>query len=587
MSLVIDGFSLQSFVASLSTLLVGGRIDRITQPGKRSIILLIRQPGQNLQLHININPQSPIVYLAERQFPNPTLPPLFCMVLRKQIEGGRISAFRQIGLDRILAVDIDFLGARGEILTKTLLIELIGKQSNMILLQDDIVIDALRKVGQTSSRMREILPNKPYVSPAPQDKIHLSDLTFEDLRARLSAQKEHRLSKALLSVVLGFGPVSAKETIARAGLEDTTVGYVSDDMIDRLYAALQSIAKDISKAPHGYLTLSPTGKVLSVSTYPIAAPKEGTLRIFPTVSEMLEYGAEAAESYVPPEKDQYKKRLRIELSRAENKHKVLQEEIALAQNAEDFKIQGDVLMTYGLSLTDHADREVHLPNIYSETGETITIALDPRLTIKDNIQALYKKYDKLKRAQALLLEQCTRCEEHIRYLSSIETSLLACKEPSDIADVKEELIRAGLLIEDKKKKRQEKPSLPYVFHTIEGIEILVGKNNIQNDRLTFKTGEPTDLWLHTKDIPGSHVIVRLQGAEIDDDTLETAAQIAAYFSKAKDSSTVPVDYVLQRYVKKPSGAKPGFVIFTHQKTIYVTPLWEEISKKILEELPQI
>lgn len=587
MSLVIDGFSLQPFVASLADLLVGSRVDRITQPSKRSIILLLRQPGRNHQLHININPQSPIVYLTERQFPNPPLPPLFCMVLRKQIEGGRISAFRQVGLDRILAVDIDFLGAKGELLTKTLLIELIGKQSNIILLQDGVVIDALRKVGQTSSRAREILPGKPYTAPAPQDKVKLSDLTAEMLRARLAAQKEQRLSKGVLSIVLGFGPVSAREALHRAGLSDTTTGYVSDDMIERLLAALQSIARDIERAPQGYIALSPAGKVLAVSTYPIAAPDEGELRVFPTVSDMLEYGADAAESYVPPEKEQYRKRLRTELSRAENKHKVLQEEIELAQNAETFKIQGDVLMTYGFSLKDHADSEVNLQNIYSETGETITIPLDQRLTIRDNVQALYKKYDKLKRAQSLLVEQLARCEENILYLSSIETSLAASKEPSDIADIKEELIRAGLLLEDKKKKRQEKPSMPYVFHTKEGVEILVGKNNMQNDRLTFKTAEPTDLWLHTKDIPGSHVIVRLQGAEIDDDTLETAAEIAAYFSKAKDSSTVPVDYVPQRYVKKPSGAKPGFVIFTHQKTIYVTPLWDELSKKLVEALPQI
>ncbi|BEU88114.1 tRNA modification protein RqcH [Selenomonas sp. TAMA-11512] len=587
MSLVIDGFSLQPFVASLASLLVGGRIDRITQPGKRSVILLIRQPGRSHQLHININPQSPLVYLTERQFPNPTLPPLFCMVLRKQIEGGRISSFRQVGLDRILAIDIDFLGAKSEIITKTLLIELIGKQSNIILLQDGIVVDAFRKVGQTSSRVREILPGKPYAAPAAQDKSKLSELTPEDLRARLSAQKEQRLSKGLLSIVLGFGPVSVKEAVRRAGLADTTIGYVSDDMVQRLYDALQSIAADIKNDISGYITLSPAGKVLSVSTYPIAEPVDGELRVFPTVSEMIEYGADAADSYTPPEKEQYRKLLRTELSRAENKHKVLQEEIELAQNAEDFKIRGDILMTYGFSLKDHENSEVTLHNIYSETGETVTIPLDQRLTVKDNIQLLYKKYDKLKRAQNLLMEQLARCEENIRYLSSIETSLAASKDPSDIADIKEELIRAGLLLENRKKHRQEKPSLPYSFHTKSGIEILVGKNNTQNDRLTFHTADASDMWLHTKDIPGSHVIVRLQGAEIDDDTLETAAEIAAYFSKGKDSSSVPVDYVLRRYVKKPSGAKPGFVIFTRQKTLYVTPVWEELSKKLAEELPHI
>ena len=278
-----------------------------------------------------------------------------------------------------------------------------------------------------------------------------------------------------------------------------------------------------------------------------------------------------------------KKFVKTELSRAENKLDILKEELRQAENAEDYKIRGDNLMTYAHLFQDHEDASLTVDDIYSETGGKITLKLDQRLTLNQNMQAFYHKYDKLKRAQKLLDEQIALCSENIRYLASVETSLAASSTLSEIEEIKEELIESGFLKEGKKKKRQDKPSAPFQFMTEDGKSILVGKNNYQNDRLTFRTAAPDDLWLHAKDIPGSHVILRLSGEEPSEESLHHAALLAAHFSKAQDSSNVPVDYTYRRYVKKPSGSRPGFVIFTHQKTLYVTPSAEDAARLLPEE----
>ena len=286
---------------------------------------------------------------------------------------------------------------------------------------------------------------------------------------------------------------------------------------------------------------------------------------------MLDAADKLAGSYVLPDKDRFQKLVKNEKNRATGKLAKLDDELAAAENADEWKHYGDNLMTYQYELTDHADAEVTVPDIYSESGETITIPLDQRTTIIGNMQACYKKYDKLKRAQSLLVEQREACEAEIAYLETIEASLLVSKNLADINEIHNELIAGGYLREKPKKKNNDKPARPFCFTAPDGTTILVGKNNFQNDKLTTKTAAYNDTWFHTKNIPGSHVIVRNGGAELAKDTLELAAMLAAHFSKAQDGSNTPVDYTQIRYVKKPSGAKPGFVIFTNQTTVYVTP----------------
>lgn len=575
----LDGFSMHPLTRELDTALAGGRIDKITQPNKQSIILSVRQPGQNFLLHISINSQNPSAHLLEKNLENPPEPPVFCMVLRKQIETGRIAKVRQHGLDRLLLIDIDSLAAGGRIVTKTLVLELMGKYSNIILVQDGVIIDALRKIGANSSRVRTVLPGQAYELPPGQEKKDLFTDAIADIMAIVKADPSLRLDKALLAACMGFGPVSAKEVCFSAGLAPSMRIEALDEAD---FAAVEDALKEIresalhagdASAPEdkAVLLLGENQKVLAMAAFPLHYLPEATVLTFPTISAMLEKADSLLGSYVLPDKDRFRKLVKNEKNRAENKLTKLDEEIAAAENAEEFKVRGDNLMTYQYQFKDREDASVTVPNIYSETGETITIPLDQRLTLVENMQACYKKYDKLKRAQELLQVQRRECEANIAYLESIEASLLASSSLAEIAEIHNELIAAGYLREKPKKKNNDKPARPFHFRAPDGTDILVGKNNYQNDKLTFKTARYNDTWFHTKDIPGSHVVLQNGGTEPSEEDILLAASLAAHFSKARGSSKIPVDYTEIRYVKKPSGSKPGFVIFTNQKTLYITP----------------
>ena len=581
----LDGISMHPLAIELDRAVAGGRIDRINQPSKQSIVMSLRLPGKNVLLHITINPQNPAMHLIDKAPENPPEPPMFCMVLRKHLETGRIAGVRQYGLDRLLIMDIDFLSAGGRIITKSLVVELMGKYSNIILVQDGIIIDALRKVGTNSSRVRTVLPGDEYALPPQQDKLNLLETPVSEVIAVIKAKCDMKLSKAILDTCLGFGPVTAKEAAYGAGLPASmTVSQLNDGDFASLENSLCEIT-DSFREPCGTATIviDKNNKPLATASFPLHYFTEETALTFPTISEMLSRASSLTGSYQIPDKDRFKKLMKNELHRAENKVQKLRDDIAAADNAEEYRIKADNLMTYQYQFQDRVDAEVTVPNIYSETGESITIRMDQRLSVVENVQAYYKKYDKLKRGKELLEQQLQHCLDDIQYMSSIEASLESSTRLAEINDIKAELIASGILREKPKKHAAEKQSQPFKFTAPDGTQILVGKNNYQNDRLTFKTANPGDIWLHTQNIPGSHVILRCDGDEPAEDTLLLASYLAVHFSKAQGSSKVPVDYTRARFVKKPSGAKPGFVIFTNQTTLYVTPEAEVLQPVLLQE----
>lgn len=581
----LDGISMHPLAIELDRAVAGGRIDRINQPSKQSIVMSLRLPGKNVLLHITINPQNPAMHLIDKAPENPPEPPMFCMVLRKHLETGRIAGVRQYGLDRLLIMDIDFLSAGGRIITKTLVVELMGKYSNIILVQDGIIIDALRKVGTNSSRVRTVLPGDAYVLPPQQDKLNLLETPVSEVIAAIKAKCDMKLSKAILDTCLGFGPVTAKEAAYGAGLPASmAISQLNEGDFASLENALQEIT-DSFREPCGTATIviDKNNKPLATASFPLHYFSEETALTFPTISEMLSRASSLTGSYQIPDKDRFRKLMKNELNRAENKVQKLRDDIAAADNAEEYRIKADNLMTYQYQFQDRVDAEVTVPNIYSETGESITIRMDQRLSVVENVQAYYKKYDKLKRGKELLEQQLQHCLDDIQYMSSIEASLESSTRLAEINDIKAELIASGILREKPKKHAAEKQSQPFKFTTPDGTQILVGKNNYQNDRLTFKTANPGDIWLHTQNIPGSHVILRCDGDEPAEDTLLLASYLAVHFSKAQGSSKVPVDYTRARFVKKPSGSKPGFVIFTNQTTLYVTPEAEVLQPVLLQE----
>ncbi len=581
----LDGFSMHRLARELDAALTGSRVDKITQPNRTTVQFSVRQPGQNLCFCLSVRPQNPAICLLDAPLENPAEPPAFCMLLRKHLETGRIAAVRQHGLDRVLFLDVDALAAGGRIVTKTVAVELMGKYSNIILTEDGKIIDALRRVGAADSRVRLILPGSDYLPPDFGDKLNALETTPEEFSACLRQKTGLKLVKALSDACLGFGPITGKEIAFCAGLSPDTLIEDLDaaDFSSLADAFAETVAALRDDTVPAVLLRDEKGKLTAMAAFPLHAFTDVEEERFPDMSKLLLRADALIGSYAPPDKERFQKLVKNELRRAQNKLEKLHAEADEAKNADEFRQKADILSTYQHQLADHRDDEVSLPDIYDESGQAVVITLDRRQTVRQNIQDYYKKYGKLRRAEKLLAEQIAACEENIRYLTSIELSLASCTELSEIADVRAELIASGLLRENQKKKPGEKTSRPFRFCAADGTEILVGKNNSQNDRLTFHIASRDDLWLHTKDIPGSHVILRTDGAEPSEETLLLAASLAAHFSQASGSSNVPVDCTPCRFVKKPSGAKPGFVIFTHQKTLSVTPDEERLKKILAQE----
>lgn len=511
------------------------------------------------------------------------------MVLRKQLEGGRIASISQYGLDRMLLIDIDTLGPKSIIITKTLVAELMGKYSNLILIQDGAIIEAFRRVGENSNRVRTVLPGQNYEVPPIQDKINILTTDTNLFIKRLKTYQEATLYQAIIASGLGFGPITAKEIIFLSEFNNDLLIKNMDEIdfssLINVIDELKLIYQERNFSPTLVLDKKRKIKAMAPFTLHIFNNKEFSTKTYTDINTLLEDSKNYTNSYYNlPEKDFYRKTIRNEINRLTKKEKILIEELAKAQKAEKYKIKADNLMTYQYQFKDHQDKEISVANIYDENYTPITIALDTKLTLIQNMQAYYKKYDKLKRSTDMLTIQINRCKKNREYALTIETAIEASTTIADIEDIKVEMIKAGFLPPENKKKPSLAPSKPFKFILPNGMFLFVGKNNYQNDKLTFKIAHSDDIWLHTKDIPGSHVIIDTKGDEVDENTLFLAAQIAGYFSKARGSSKIPVDYVECKYLKKPSGAKPGFVIFTNNKTLYVTPDENEIMPIINKDL---
>lgn len=464
-------------------------------------------------------------------------------------------------------------------MTKTLVLELMGKYSNIILVQDGIIIDALRKIGANSSRVRTVLPGQTYELPPGQEK---KDLFTDDSAAIMAIVRKDpalRLDKALLAACMGFGPVSAKEVCFSAGLAPSMrIEALDEADFKAVENALQEIRESAlhagdASAPEdkAVLLLGENQKVLAMAAFPLHYLPEAAVLTFPTISAMLEKADSLLGSYVLPDKDRFRKLVKNEKNRAENKLTKLDEEIAAAENAEEFKVRGDNLMTYQYQFKDREDASVTVPNIYSETGETITIPLDQRLTLVENMQACYKKYDKLKRAQELLQVQRRECEANIAYLESIEASPARLLEPRRDCRDPQRAHRCGLSAREaqEEEQRQARPPLPLPRAGRHG-------HSRRQEQLPERQADVQDGALQRHVVPHEgHPGLPRRAAEwrhrAEREDILIAASLAAHFSKARGSSKIPVDYTEIRYVKKPSGSKPGFVIFTNQKTLYITP----------------
>ncbi|AZK46982.1 Rqc2 family fibronectin-binding protein [Paenibacillus lentus] len=583
--MALDGIVTRSIVHELQ-ICVGGRINKIHQPSTSDIIINLRSQGGNRRLILSANPTYPRVHLTEQSFPNPQEAPMFCMLLRKHCEGGVIEAITQYGMERIIAFDIRQRDELGDISSKRIIVELMGRHSNIILVDPSTgtQYDGIHHVTPSISSYRVVMPGFTYTEPPEQHKLNPIQARKEDfLSAWHKAGEETKSSFWLVQAYSGLSPLIAEEIYHRASCADDSAMKQSHQVtpeLEDIWSAFSAMMLDI--AHHQYQPMSGSNsKGKHVFSAVSLSMVQEDIRTYPSISACMEdyYGEKALRDTVKQRTSDLLRFLQNERSKNIKKLTKLQEDLVEAEDAERYRIAGELLLA-SLHQIEKGDKKVELINYYDEEQKSVTITLDPLLTPSENAQRYFKKYNKFKNSLEIIDEQMDIARKEINYLEGL-LQQLAHATLNDVDEIREELIQQGYLRErsgkNKKKKKNDRPTL-HVYTSSEGIEIYVGKNNLQNEYVTNRLASHNDTWLHTKDIPGSHVVIR--GASYGEATLNEAAQLAAYFSQAKESSSVPVDYTLIKHVRKPNGAKPGFVIYEQQRTLFVTP-----DETLIKSLP--
>jgi len=580
----IEGLAIHSLANELNNELSGGRIMRISQPTRFLFVLRIRLTEKEIALAISIDPADPRVHFTRESRENPLEPSSLCMLLRKQLTDGRIAAVtQQAGLDRVLHFDVDLREGQGRIDTKTLTVELAGKNSNLILANNGLIVDAARRVGFNTSRVRQIVPGIPYLPPPPRNRHDPMQESPEQIVAAIAQQTELALGKALMATVEGIGPLAVSEILFRAGLDaKKPTSSLTVAALAALTAAFTSLLTPMHSSPTAsFVALDATNRLLAVANFEPRHLSAACLKNFESLNQAIAYASSLTAAPKTNLHQDIAKRVRTELDKLERKNLLLDNEWNESQHADVFRQQADLLMT-NLHLLKQGMTAIQIADSYSAAesaaAATLEIALDPALSPMQNIQRYYKKYSRAKRAQELIQIQIEQCRQDILYLEGIALSLTDVITNLEVQEIIQELSESGYMPPTPRSRQNAKPSEPRKVQLASGAVILVGRNNRQNDLVTFKHAQPRDLWFHTKDIPGSHVVLRSQGASPQLADIEKAAYLAAWFSKARNSANIPVDYTERRYVKKPSGAKPGFVIYEKQKTLRMTPSETEINE---------
>lgn len=565
----MDGLTLSFVRDELATTLIGGRVDKITQPERDEIIIALRSLGKNRALLISINPNCARIHLTGDKRVSPLEPSNFCMLMRKHLQGGKLTDVRQIGGDRILEIDVENRDDLGDLRVRTLILEIMGRHSNLMLVNwNGKIIDSLRHVTDDISRVREVLPGLDYQRPPAQDKLPPENLTAEALTPVL-ARCPGKLSKAYAACISGVSIQAAREITYR--LMDDEDAHTSETTPERAAEFAVNYLRDMRSWTKPTIVFDSDGAPLDFMAFPYECRAGLPSKSYDSMGEMMDafFMQRDLMERISQKSAALNRVLHSNIERCEKKLGLQLDALREGDNCEDYRIKGELLMAQLYAVTKGA-KNVTLDNYYDENGGALEIELDVKLSPAANAQKYFKLYQKAKSAQHQAAEQVEKTNQELYYLEGQLDNLQKCTDESELNEVREELVREGYLRANHNRRTLKKlpPSLPYHFIAPDGTDILIGKNNVQNDQLT-RTAEPNDTWLHVKDMPGSHVIVCARNPS--DETLLLAAQLAAWFSKGQRSSQVPVDYTLRKYVKKPAGAKPGFVIYTHQTTLFVTP----------------
>lgn len=590
----LDGAFLSCVITEMhERKLIGGRVDKIHQPSREEIIVTVRTFGGAEKILFSADSSSARVCLTSTNPENPKQPPMLCMLMRKFLQGGRLTDIWQDGLERIINFDFECTNEIGDLCENRLTAEIMGKHSNIILMtkKEDgwRVVDSVKRITDDISSVRRILPNILYELPPREERVCITKYDFSDFSERLSEYKEARITKALMAIFEGISPIFARECAYACTKDvDSLVSELDADRLDKLVFFLKKSAETINSGGNPVIVSDRNGKPKDFCFIPIEQYGAEMVEMnVESPSALLDkfFGGRADADRIKQRSGDLMKTILNIYERISRKLELQKQELRETEERDDFRVCGD-LLSANMYRMEKGMNEITVDD-YINGGER-TIPLDVRLTPSQNAQKYYSEYKKLDTAEKMLSKLIEQGEKELIYIDSVfdAASRVGSGQGSDavLSEIKNELIETGYIHRSRNDKtvKQQKALPPLKFCSSDGFEILVGRNNLQNDKLTLKTADGNDMWLHTQNIAGSHVIIRADGKEIPDNTIVEAATLAAFCSKARSGTKIPVDYTKARFVKKPGGAKPGMVIFTNNRTILVNPdeeLYERLKVK--------
>lgn len=574
--MAFDGIVIANLVHELNVKLTGGKISKIAQPEKDELFITIKNNRENYRLQLSVNASLPLVYLTENNKPSPLTAPTFCMLLRKHIGSGRIVKISQPGLERVLEFQVEHLDEMGDLCEKKLVIELMGKHSNIIFCtMDNIIIDSIKHISAQVSSVREVLPGREYFIPMTaqkKDPLAADESTFAETLSSSPAPA----GKALYTSFTGLSPVMAEEFCSLASIDcDIPASELTEPELTHLSHTLVLMMDAVKEARFEPNILYRGEEPVEFSALPLTCfPPDCRMQAFDSISAVLEtyYASKNVITRIKQKSSDLRRIVATALERNYKKYDLQLKQLKDTEKRDKYKIYGELLNTYGYELTG-GEKELTCVNYY--TNEPVKIPLDPQLTARENSQKYFDKYNKLKRTFEALNELTLETKKEIDHLESVSTSLDIALKEEDLTEIKQELTEYGFIKKHGPSGKKVKvTSKPFHYLSSDGFHIYVGKNNYQNDELTFKIATGNDWWFHAKGIPGSHVIVKSEGKELPDRAFEEAGSLAAYYSKGRGNEKVEIDYIQRKNVKKVSGAAPGFVIYHTNYSLVATPKLE-------------
>ena len=582
--MAFDGITIASVVQELNEKLVGGRILKIAQPEKDELILTVKNEGNQFRMLISADPSLPLIYLTEENKPSPMTAPTFCMLLRKHLQNAKFISFSQPDFERIVRIELEHLNEMGDLCTKTLVVELMGRYSNIIFVDDkDTIVDSIRRVSSAVSSVREVLPGREYFLPKVLEKKNPMLAVKEDfLSASVEKSTEDKpipVFKSIYMEYTGIAPIVAKSMCHSADIsQDMFINDMDDSAKDRLWSVFKSYMDTVREGSFNPTIYYEDGMVLDYA--PVDLPEITERKSYSSISELLYrfYSEKNIVSRIRQRSYDIRRVVQNAIDRTKKKIDLQEKQFEDSKKRETYRIYGELLNAYGYGI-ENGSKSAEVLNYYD--NQMITIPLDPTYSVKDNARKYFDKYGKMKRTYEALVVLMEENMKELMHLESIMTSLDIARAEADLVQIKEELIDSGYVRRRRNLKKPKITSKPFHYISSAGYDIYVGKNNYQNDELSFKFATGRDLWFHAKKAPGSHVIVKVKGEEIPDSVFEEAASLAAYYSSVKDSNKVEIDYTEKKNLKKPAGSAPGFVIYY---TNYSMVASTDISKlKLIED----